>query len=370
MAGLADLSTILARFLTAGKQIILKSDFVSLISSILAPLPRAALPPLVWVDAAQVRVEAIPDSPASLMMSGFPNILNPSETITADLTDGSIRTNVANATMLMGGGGIWGVEKPSQWYAILATALDNDTTFGLSGTPWLRVKSQADQVISFGTNLNASVSIGYGFTANQFAGGRIYVCSGASKGLLRAITANSNGSTVPGTVTYSGTALSLAQGDWFIILPATNFRWLGDIFNDADSNLSLDNLVFGRRLLILVNRPWVAPFTRNTVLVSMIGGGGCDGGGCPGHNGGVCYREELAIIPGTLFLAVIGAGGSGGNPGGGTALGSLKSVVGGGAGTISDPDPSTDVIKGMFWGYGIGGVGGAGVNGVIRIEIE
>ena len=51
MAGLADLSTILARFLTAGKQIILKSDFVSLISSILAPLPRAALPPLVWVDA-------------------------------------------------------------------------------------------------------------------------------------------------------------------------------------------------------------------------------------------------------------------------------------------------------------------------------
>jgi len=30
-----------------------------------------------------------------------------------------------------------------------------------------------------------------------------------------------------GTITYGGAALTLAQGDWAVVLPVTNFRYLG-----------------------------------------------------------------------------------------------------------------------------------------------
>jgi hypothetical protein len=88
-----------------------------------------------------------------------------------------------------------------------------------------------------GTNVTPATGIGYGFTTDEFAGGLIYFISGASKGLIRTITANNNDSTTGGTVTYSGAALSVSAGDWFIILPPTNFRWLGDILNKSTGDI-------------------------------------------------------------------------------------------------------------------------------------
>ncbi|HZE21238.1 MAG TPA: hypothetical protein VE082_04215, partial [Desulfobaccales bacterium] len=41
-----------------------------------------------------------------------------------------------------------------------------------------------------------------------------------------------------GTLTYDGAALTLAQGDWAVVLPAANFRYLGMVLNDASGNLA------------------------------------------------------------------------------------------------------------------------------------
>jgi hypothetical protein len=61
--------------------------------------------------------------------------------------------------------------------------------------------------------------------------------SGSSAGQLRTISANNNDNGTGGTITYSGSSLSLAQGDWFIVLPHTNFRWLGDVLNNSFGNI-------------------------------------------------------------------------------------------------------------------------------------
>ena len=81
-------------------------------------------------------------------------------------------------------------------------------------------------------------NIGYGFTANELAGAGLLILSGASRGLLRVITANNDDNGTGGTITYGGAALTLAQGDWAVVLPATNFRYLGMVSNDASGNLA------------------------------------------------------------------------------------------------------------------------------------
>ncbi|RLA88132.1 MAG: hypothetical protein DRG58_08820, partial [Deltaproteobacteria bacterium] len=69
------------------------------------------------------------------------------------------------------------------------------------------------------------------------ANAKLLVLSGTSKGLIRTITANNNDNGTGGTITYSGSALTMTQGDWFIVLPNTNFRYLGMILNNASSNI-------------------------------------------------------------------------------------------------------------------------------------
>jgi hypothetical protein len=227
-----------AKWVAAGKQLILKGDFVDIESAILEVMAIAKQPPnITWVDAATVRVPATADSEAAAVMTGFPNVLHPGQFVSGGLTDGGIRKNSSNVSLIFGvGGAMWGNEKASQWYVIYALAANADTTFTIKAMPFMRVKSQASQVISLGTLVTPATGIGYGFTANELVGGAIYVLSGASQGLLRTISANNNNNTTGGTVTYSGAALSLAAGDWFVVLPpGTNFRWIGSIFNSSGS---------------------------------------------------------------------------------------------------------------------------------------
>ena len=72
----------------------------------------------------------------------------------------------------------------------------------------------------------------------NWRGPGLLILSGASRGLVRAITANNDDNGTGGTITYGGAALTLAQGDWVMVLPATNFRYLGMVFNDAAGNLA------------------------------------------------------------------------------------------------------------------------------------
>ena len=228
-----------AKWWAALRQVILKADFQDIETALLEAHGLIQVPNIAWVDTTAVKVPATADCPAAVLMSGFPNILHPGGMVSGGLSDGKYRTNVADTTMDFDvAPSFWGAEKVSQWYAIFALAADADAVFTIKAMPFMRVKSQATQTISLGNLTTPATGIGYGFTTDALIGGMVYVLSGASKGLIRAITANNNDNGTGGTITYSGAALTLAAGDWFVVLPpGTNFRWLGDIFNNSSGNL-------------------------------------------------------------------------------------------------------------------------------------
>ena len=145
--------------------------------------------------------------------------MHPTLLVHGGLTDGKYRENSADASMDFDTSShFWGNEKSNQWYVIFATAADVDTTFALKAMPLMRFSSQGSQVITLRNNANGA-DIGYGFTTDELQNGKILILSGASKGLIRTITANNNNNTTGGTMTYSGTALTMTQGDYFVVLP-------------------------------------------------------------------------------------------------------------------------------------------------------
>jgi len=221
-----------------GRQVILKSDFDKIEQAVLESFEVFQAPPLEYVDAAKVRVNATPACPARVLMCGFPSPLHPGQWVDAGLADGRYRENSAPVTLdLALSGSRWGTEKASQWYCVYALAGPADTTFSLKAMPAMRVSSQAAQIITLRNNANTG-NIGYGLVANELVDAQILALSGVSRGLARPITANNSDNETGGTVTYGGSALTLTQGDWFMVLPKTNFRRLGMIFNGAGGDLA------------------------------------------------------------------------------------------------------------------------------------
>jgi hypothetical protein len=222
-----------------GRQVILKSDFDKIEQGLLESFEVAGAPALEYVDSATLRVQATPDCQARLLMCGWPSPLHPGQWLDAGLSDGRYRENSAAVTLnLPTAGHLWGSEKSSQWYAVYALAGATDTIFTLKGMPVLRVASQNGQTISLRNTANTA-GIGYGFAAGALTNGQILLLTGASRGLARAITGHNTDNGTGGTITYGGSALTQAQGDWFVVLPPnTNFRYLGMFFNDADGNLA------------------------------------------------------------------------------------------------------------------------------------
>jgi len=220
-----------------GRQVILKGDFDKIEQAVVESFGLSQSPALEYLSASQVQVNATADCKARAMLTGFPSPLHRGVLVDGGLSDGRYRENATPAILDMAvTGSLWGTEKPSQWYAVLAVAGAGDTTFMLKGMPVMRVSSQAAQVITLRNHANTA-NIGYGFTAGELVDSKILVLTGASRGLMRAITANNSDNGTAGTLTYGGSALSLAAGDWFVVLPATNFRYLGMILNDGSSNL-------------------------------------------------------------------------------------------------------------------------------------
>jgi len=220
-----------------GRQVILKSDFEKIEQAVLEGWQLALAPSLEYVDGANLQVKATPDCKARVMLCGFPDPLHPGQWVHGGLADGRYRENSQALVLNFAApGSLWGGEKANQWYGIYALAGAGDTTFSLKAMPVLRVSSQAAQIITLRNNGNNG-DIGYGFSANELANGKLLVLSGAARGLLRLITANNSDNGAAGTLTYTGSALTLAQGDWCAVLPPTNFRYLGMVLNGGDSNL-------------------------------------------------------------------------------------------------------------------------------------
>lgn len=221
-----------------GRQVILKNDFAYIEQALIELAELPSLPELVWSDNTAVKVPATSDCKARLLMSGFPSPLHRNLMVHGGLSDGKYRENASETMMSFATPThLWGTEKTSQWYAIYAIAADVDTTFTLKAMPLMRHSSQTSQVITLRNNANSG-DIGYGFTTDALKDGKILILTGASRGLIRTITANNNNNSTGGTVTYSGSALSLAQGDWFVVLPpGVNFRYLGMIFNNSAGNI-------------------------------------------------------------------------------------------------------------------------------------
>lgn len=413
MSGISDLLAIIAKYQTAGKQVILKDEIVAICQAFLDPIPRDTLPSLVYVDVATVRVEATADSPAALMLSGFPNIMDPMcSYMTTGLSDGGFRVNVANVSMNMATPAhLWGNEKNSQWYCILATAAAADTTFALKAMPYIMVKGQVGQTISFGKNTDPTTGIGYGWTTDSLADYVIYVLSGDSKGLVRTITANNNDNATGGELTYGGAALTLAQGDVLVILPSAalavpvNFRRVGDVYNNAAGSIenptTFGDFLFGRRTYSWSadgTYDWFCPLTWASLSGAVATGIGSGAGGAAekgGSAGQRTFRQAISPVPGKYYLVTIPAGGTAGNPGSSTILGTLLTLTGGTINwstglTIADETGTLARISGpgqdgLFGpggrsrmtaggdtgagldgdGYGSGGSGGVGMDGGI-----
>lgn len=227
-----------AKWDDTGRQVILKSDWIAVETALLQSPELKNAPHLSWVDVTSVKVAATADCISQLLMNGFPNILHPGSYISGGLSDGKYRANTSDTSMDFDvSSSFWGTEKVSQYYGIYGIAGDADTTWTLKAMPWMRVKSQATQTISMGTLTTPATGIGYGFVIDEFIDAKILFISGSSKGLIRTISANNNDNSTGGTITYSGDAVTVAAGDWFIILPDINFRWIGDIFNNASGNI-------------------------------------------------------------------------------------------------------------------------------------
>lgn len=117
------------------------------------------------------------------------------------------------------------------------------------------------------------------------------------------------------------------------------------------------------------NTSWTCPAGVNSVEVLVVaggGGGGRYGGG--GGAGGLIYRNDYPVIPGTSYGITVGAGGAG-HPGdaqsGGTASNGNNSIfadlvaIGGGGGGNYNQSGSVGAQKGADGGSG----GGTGSNG-------
>lgn len=219
---------------------LIKSDLINIEQAILQTAGKyPSAPVMSWVDNTCIRVFASSDIPVAVLMSGFPNVRHPGQFFGAGLSDGKYRVNAANTDMDFDTPSTFmGNEKSSQWYSVFAVG--SGATFTLLAIPWIRVKSHAYPTISLGTNLTPATGIGYGFSATStLAGFKLYIVNqtGGSFGEIRTIDSNNTDNGTGGTITYSGGSLSLAQGDWIVLLPATNFRWIGDIFNDGSGNI-------------------------------------------------------------------------------------------------------------------------------------
>jgi hypothetical protein len=221
-----------------GRQVILKSDFDKMEQALVESFELNQAPSLEYVDSAKIRLQATADCKARVMLCGFPSPLHPGQWVDGGLADGRYRENATPVTLdFAAAGSLWGTEKSDQWYSIYALAGSGDTTVSLKAMPVMRVSSQATQVITLRNNGNNG-DIGYGLAANELVEAQLLVLSGAARGLSRPITANNDDNGTGGTITYGGSALNLAQGDWFVVLPGTNFRYLGMVFNDAAADLT------------------------------------------------------------------------------------------------------------------------------------
>jgi hypothetical protein len=240
----------------SGPQIILKDDFKNIETAILEASGLIAPPNLVWDSTTTIHVAATPDSLASVLMSGFPNVLQGRNTVNVGrvYSDGMLRTVDADITVQVNQEvSRWDTSlKAYQWYAVYAVATDEATDFNVKCMPLIRFKSSpSSKVIAYQSNIAPASNyyIGYGFETDSLVGdtkgGWLYVLSGTHVGLVRTITANNDNNsdgagTEQGTITYTGDELvSLADGDWLAIFPPdTNFRLLGYIYCKSDKSVA------------------------------------------------------------------------------------------------------------------------------------
>jgi hypothetical protein len=221
-----------------GRQVILKRDFACVEQAVVEAFDLAGAPALVYVGPAHVQVEATDTCRARMMLNGFPSPLHRGLWVDAGLADGRYRESAGPVTLDLGSPDCrWGEEKPDQWYCVYALAAANEVLFSLKAMPVMRVATVQGQVIALRNNANTA-GIGYGLAENELAQASLLVLTGDLRGQSRVITGNNADNGVAGSISYAGSALLLAPGDWFVVLPNTNFRSLGMIFNDANGNLA------------------------------------------------------------------------------------------------------------------------------------
>lgn len=220
---------------TSGKAIRLSSAAIT-VGDVIGLL---CLPDLHYYSNYYVSVKASASAPITVTHCGFPNINSPRQFVAADMTDNQRRVITSDVTIdIRTSNACWGTNRRG-WYAVYAIAAGGSTTFTIKAMPIIIVQAHS--------GINKTISPGYfdwvylqpikyGFTVNELVGGRIYVATGASRGEMRNIVANTEDTTST-IITYTGNALNLAARDQiFILPPLTNFRLIGHIFIYFENN--------------------------------------------------------------------------------------------------------------------------------------
>lgn len=182
------------------------------------------------------------------------------------------------------------------------------------------------------------------------------------------------------TISFSAAVLSTFTGSFTITIGSntytsrltnSNIYWNTYTWNFINSATGTYNLTFTFNCPVGITQLLIYPAvsqsivnTNNMSFLLVGGGGGGSAGG--GGGGGVVYNLGLSISSGTIFIATIGTGGSGGNPN--SSLGSTgndSSLV---------YSSNTIVAKGGGGGAanastGIGNSGGSGGGGTYSVNI-
>lgn len=234
-----------------------------------------------WVSVSQVKIVATSDVPAKFTLDGLYGGKDLGHVKAG--SSGEEVENTADDVMDITTDVDTGLEHPSNWYGIFA--IKSGSNFILKAATFIRVKLDSANKVLTGLHTNPGADANYSWVADAYNDSKILVITGSKRGTLRNVT---DSGTVGSNsfIDYDGASLGLVNGDCIMISPAgaTNFRYVGSIYNDGSSNIRSfvcrDGLYLYGNVTVLLNNSNPIVFTALDVIASssmcpvgyMIGG--------------------------------------------------------------------------------------------------
>lgn len=167
------------------------------------------------------------------------------------------------------------------------------------------------------------------YPANRSEGSSISIGAGGDIDLTSTSTVNG----------FKHTGLTAETTYYYTLFPyitINNVKYWSTVYRSANGTAKY---YIGTVLTITdTNKNWAVPTGWRTMKVFVVGGGGGGSSGGGGGAGGITATSaDFDVVPGSTYVATVGAGGTGGGATGGnggeTSFGSKVSAAGGGGGS-------------------------------------